>query len=575
MVRLRERRTTYSHWRLSVVTFACLLVFAALLGGATWRGSFQGEKYVSEADRRYIEKVPLNGERGVIWDRNGRILAASAVVYSAYMNPTLYRRWEAKQDAAVVLQIEQSLQEKLGIAPAEFVEKKHRKNGFAYLQHNLLPSQKSRVAALGLPHVNFEKRYRRFYPAAQEAAHVIGFIDHSGIGREGIEGLAEGQLAATPGYKRVLKTTSGQELELFATEPALDGTDLALTIDTRLQYFASLAMSRIVEHHDAVSASMVLMNVRTGEILVMASVPTYNPNSGTDDPAKRRNRVVQDSFEPGSTVKPLLAAIAIEHGVVQPDTVLKTAQPIVYRGKTFTDKKIKADINLSETIMRSSNKGAVRVAELLPDEIMWQGFADFGIGKRLLNWPGENRGVLHDWEKWRPVEKATMAYGYFVSSNLLQLARAYAALGNDGLMPTPTIILGTPRISPQPVVSRTTAAQVMQMMENVVSTHGTAPKANINGYRVAGKTGTSHKRKTATKGYDTEVYRSLFVGLAPASKPEFVAAVMVDEPRKNGYYGGTVAAPIFAEVVGHALKLYAIKPDRLEPELPSAVALAN
>lgn len=583
MVRLRERRTTRSQWRQRLITFVCLSVFGALLGGTTWRGSFQGARLISEADRRYVETVPLNGERGVVWDRNGRLLAASAVVYSAYINPTLYQRWALKQDQIELAQHEQLLQERLGIEPSRLREILARDSGFAYLVHDLMPGQRSRINSLKLPHLGMEKRYRRFYPAAQEAAHVVGFIDHAGVGQEGIERFSEQHLAPRSGQMRVLRTNGGEVLELFESVPATNGQDLAVTIDTRLQYFASVAMSRIVEYHDANSASIVMLDIRTGDILVMANVPTYNPNSGTNDPDQRRNRVVQDSFEPGSTVKPLLAAIAIEAGVVEPNTILQTAKPIYYRGKTITDKKIKTNIDLNETIMRSSNKGAVRVAEMLSNEVMWQGFAEFGIGSHLLGWPGENPGVLHDWQKWRPVEKATMAYGYFLASNLLQLARAYAALGNDGVLPTPGLIIGESRAPARRAISAETAAKVMAMMENVVSTHGTAPKANINGYRVAGKTGTSHKRRLNVKGYDTSVFRSLFVGLAPASDPVFVAAVLVDEPRRNGYYGGTVAAPIFSEVVGHALQLYGIAPDRLSAdeqliptaEVLSAVALAR
>ena len=566
-LRLRERRATCYPWRLQAVILVCVTVFAALLAGATWRGSIQGEMLVNEANRRYIEEVPLNGERGVIWDRNGRLLAASAVVYSAYINPVLYKRWVATQDKAEVAQLEKELIERLGITNEKFNQQRNRDNGFAYLQHDLLPEKQSYVALLNVPHLGFEKRYRRYYPAAHESAHVVGFIDHKGIGQEGVEKFANQHLAPTTGRMRSLRTTDGQILELFESQPAVNGSDLTVTIDSRLQYFASLAMARMVEKHQAKSASFVMMDIRNGDILAMASVPTYNPNSGTKDPDLRRNRVIQDSFEPGSTVKPLLAAIAIEQGLVQPETVLATAKPIVYRGKTITDKKIHSDISLSETIMRSSNKGAVRVAEMISDEIMWDGFRKFGIGVHKLGWPGENTGVLHDWEKWRPVEKATMAYGYFVASNLLQLTQAYAALGNDGKSVQPRIIVQTSNNQiPTEIISADTAEQVMRMMENVVSTGGTAPRASINGYRVAGKTGTSHKRKTDVKGYQTDLYRSLFIGLAPVSNPVFVAAVLVDEPTRYGYYGGTVAAPIFSEVVGHALQLYAISPDRLQPE---------
>lgn len=569
MIRLRERQASCSDWRVGVVIFACLLAFAALLGGATWRGSFQGEMLVSESERRYNDVIPLNGERGVIWDRNGRILAASAVVYSAYINPTLYRRWAKQAGNEAAASVQERLVTDIGVTPERLEEILARGSGFAYLRHDLSPELQHRVSVLDLPHVGFEKRFRRFYPAAQEAAHVVGFTDNKGKGQEGIERYAEEWLAPQAGKMQVLRTSNGAVLELTQSQPAVDGKDLTVTIDTRLQYFAALAMSRIVAHHQATSASFILMDIHTGDILVMANVPTYNPNSGSSDVDQRRNRALQDSFEPGSVMKPILAAVAIEAGVVDTNTVLRTAKPIYYRGKTITDKKVKTNLNLSEVIMRSSNKGAVRVSELLRDEVMWEGFSRFGMGATLLGWPGENIGVLHDYRKWRPVEKATMAYGYFISGNLLQLVRAYAALGNGGLLPTPGIIVGDERAPSRRVISAQTSAKVLGMIENVVSIAGTAPKASISGYRVAGKTGTSHKRNKGVKGYDKSVYRSAFIGVAPVSNPRFVAGVVVDEPRRNGYYGGTVAAPIFAEVVGHALQLYSVLPDRL-PERKEA-----
>ena len=563
MIRMLERPTTCAAWRVNLVIGCCVVAFLILLGGALWRGAVQGEMLVEQSDRRYIDSISLQGERGVIWDRNGRPLAISAVVYSAFINPVLFERWGRSKGsearAAAVAEIVRTVQ----IDSDKLNQILARKSGFAYLRHSILPEEMESISRLRLPHLRFERRYRRFYPAAQEAAHVTGFTDHAGKGQAGIEGAAHGLLAPQEGELLVLRTASGEVLEQFKEVPAVNGRDVVLTIDARLQYYASIALSRAVDKHEATSGALILMDTTNGDILAMANVPTYNPNSGSSSTVERRNRAIQDLFEPGSTIKPLLAAIALEHGLVYPETVLKTAKPLRYGRYTVKDKKITTDLTLGEVLMRSSNVGAVRIAERLEDQQMWQGYRSLGLAPQvLLGLPGETSGVLRDYKSWREVEKATMAYGYGLSVNLLQLTRAYAALGNHGLMPRPALVRGAPTGLPEQVLSATSANSIIRLLENVVSNKGTAPKASISGYRVAGKTGTTHKRREGAKGYDQSRYQSVFVGLAPASNPRFVCAVIIDEPTQKGYYGGTVAAPVFAELVGHALRMYAIAPDR-------------
>lgn len=562
MIKLRERRSACEPWRVRLVVAGCLLAFASLLGGASWRTQMQGDMLVSESESRYIDRVTLNGERGVIWDRNGRPLAMSSVVYSASVNPILYRRWAAKAGSERSEKAAALMGESLGVGRERMDEVLGRDDGFAYLRHNMSKERMLGVAGLGLPHLSFEKRYRRFYPSAQEAAHVTGFIDREGIGRAGVEAAFDGTLAPVAGEGHVLRTTAGDVLELLCKTPAEDGEQVVLTIDSRLQYFASVALSWTLDRHEAETASLVLMDVRTGDILALANVPTFNPNSIGGEVSVRRNRAVQDLIEPGSTMKPILAAVAIERGAVEPGTVLKTARPIRFGKYTVRDKKIDTDLTVAEVIMRSSNVGAVRISELLEDAAMWEGYSSFGFGGgELLGLPGEQAGLLRAHESWRPVEKATMTYGYGLSANLLQVTRAYAALGNGGMLPSPGLMHGEERPAPVRAVSAGTARTLIGMLENVVSTKGTAPKAAIPGYRVAGKTGTTNRRLEGAKGYDSEAYQSLFVGMAPASAPRFVCAVLVDNPKANGYYGGTVAAPVFSRVMELALLMYGVPPD--------------
>lgn len=576
MIKLRERQVRCVPWRIRLVLVFCLGAFALLLSGAAWRSAMQGEMLVSESMSRYLERINLAGERGVIWDRNGRPLAMSSVVFSAHLNPILLRRWMGGKEELRVEQVKSDYVDALGLERARFDEVLARDKGFAYLRHDMTPEQVERIKRRKIPYLRFEKRYRRFYMSAQEAAHVVGFINASGQGVAGLEGLHQSHLTPVGGESLVLRTTGGQVLEVYSNRPAVDGSGLVLTLDSRLQYFASVALERQLEHHQAKSGSLILMDVTSGDILAMVNAPSFNPNNIEGAISQRRNRALQDIFEPGSTMKPLLSAIALEEGLILPGTVLATAKPLRFGRYTVKDKKIDTDLTVAEVLMRSSNVGAVRIAELLADENMWDGYRAFGIGDdHQLGVPGETTGRLRDHATWRPVEKATMAYGYGLSTNLLQLARAYAALGNEGMIPTPGIVLDEMRPAATRTVSSATARAVLAMLENVVSSSGTAPKAAINGYRVAGKTGTTHKRAVAGKGYDTKSYQSVFVGLAPASSPRFVAAVIVDEPRKNGYYGGTVAAPVFAQVMGHALHMYGVPTDAWLERYPEAGAGAG
>ena len=564
MIQLRQ--TACSQLRVRFVLGCCLLAFALLLAGAVWRTFVQSDLLESEAVKRYLGKVDLHGERGRLLDRNGRPLAASGLTYSAHVNPRLFRRWLEGQEEGQRQQIIEQLAGRLQIEAGSLREKLHRDSGFAYLRKGISPERRDRLQsamrARGIVHVGFEQYHERYYPSAHEAAHLIGFIDHRQIGREGLEALLDDRLAPQPGFSRYIKSQDGQAVEIIDRRPPVDGSDVWLTIDARLQYLASAALADIIERHDADSASLVMLDARTGEVLAMANAPSYNPNMRTGNPAARRNRVVQDTFEPGSTMKPVIAALAIDAGLVDPDTVLETSKPLVVGRRAIKDEKIDSDITVQEMIMRSSNNGAGRIAQMLDDEQMWQGYRQFGFGgPQILALPGETPGLLHHHSQWKPIDKVSMSWGYAVSTNLLQLARAYAIFAGAGRMVAPRLLADEQAPAPVRIVSPHAAAAVVRMLETVTSDRGTAPRARISGYRVAGKTGTARKHSQDNSDYSKKIYQSLFVGLAPASDPRFVCAVFVDTPRRNGYYGGTVAAPVFARIVEHALRLYSVPPD--------------
>ncbi len=566
---MQKRRIHSDSWRVQAILVLCILAFACLFGGGVYRVEVDSAKLETEGLKRYLGKDALYGGRGSLLDRNGRPVAASGLTYDAHINPRLFRAWERGEDEDDVAGMRALLAFEFGIQPQKLAAILERDSGFVYLQKRLAPQRIEQLRALRLPHVGYDEYWERYYPSAHETAHLVGYTslgdDLRQVGKEGVEAMLEPALAPRDGYVRFLRTGKGRRVEILEEIQASDGADIGLTIDTRLQYFASAALANIVERHDADSASLILMDVRTGEILTMANVPTFNNNTREGPSASRRNRSVTDMFAPGSTMKPIVAALAIEQGLVNPSTMLSLSEPLRIGKKSFDDPKMPDDITVQEMIMRSSNEGVVRVVQMLEDKTMWEGLHSFGFGSgKMLGLKGEAGGVLHHYAKWKPIEKATLGYGYNISANLLQLARAYAALGNRGFLPQPHLVSGTGPYPQRPIISAGTARAAMAMLETVVaSDKGTARRARIPGYRVAGKTGTVLRRKPEGKGYETDKYQSIFVGVAPASNPRFVSAVFVDNPKRDGYYGGLVAAPIFSRVMGHALRLYAVLPDQL------------
>jgi cell division protein FtsI (penicillin-binding protein 3) len=425
---------------------------------------------------------------------------------------------------------------------------------FVYLKRQLPPDQVEKVVGLNIPGIMLQREYRRYYPAGEEAAQTLGFTGQDDNGQEGLELALQERLAGIPGSQRVIKDRRGHIVEdagsLHISKP---GSDIALSLDSNVQHLAYRELKDAVVQHRAKSGSIVVLDARSGEVLALANYPGYNPNSRNNVSNKiMRNRAVTDLFEPGSTMKPFSVATAIETGKVHPNTLINTENGVLtVNNRKIHDQHPAAMMTISQIIQRSSNIGAAKVALSLKPEVLWQGLLDSGFGTQTgSNFPGEAEGKLRDPKTWRPIEQATISYGHGISVSLLQLARAYTIFANNGeLKPVSLLKLDGP-VAGKKVFSEHTTRALINMLESVTHPGGTAPLAQVSGYRVAGKTGTSHKLED---GRYVNRYIASFVGFAPVSNPRLVVAVMIDEPDNEEYFGGLVAAPVFSKVTGAAL----------------------
>jgi cell division protein FtsI (penicillin-binding protein 3) len=417
---------------------------------------------------------------------------------------------------------------------------------------------------VGVPGVYLQREYKRYYPAGDVTAHLVGFTGLDDTGQEGFELAMNSALSGKEGSRRVIKDRSGHIIEdLQAVKVPQDGHDVVLSIDRRIQYLAYRELAKAVELHKAVAGAAIVLDAKTGEVLAMVNVPTYNPNNPINIKGKTRNRAIIDMFEPGSTMKPVTVAAGLESGQYQPDTKINTAPGTLKIGPaTIHDSHAHGILTVAEVIQKSSNVGASKIALTLDKKYMWDTFNQLGFGaKTHIGFPGEAAGQVRNYKTWRPIEQATMSFGNGISVTLLQLARAYTAFANDGeLKPVSLLKLQDTPVGTQ-VFSAKTANEMKAMLEMVVLPGGTALKAQILGYRVAGKTGTTHK--LGAHGYEKDKYVGSFVGMAPASNPRLIMAIMIDEPNTAGdqYYGGVVAAPVFSAVMADALRMLAIPQD--------------
>ncbi len=540
-----------------VMTFF-VLAASSLLARAVHLQVLNKDFLNQQADSRHLRTEKISAHRGSITDRNGEPLAISTPVDSVWANPKeLAAAVDRVPELAKALKLDSQL---LMRRITQSMDKE-----FLYLRRHLSPEQAQQVMALKLPGVNVLREYRRYYPSGEVAGHLVGFTSVDDDGQEGLELEFNHWLSGESGAKRVLKDRLGRAVEnVESIRPAHNGRDLRASIDVRLQYLAYRALKSAIQQHKAESGSIVLIDVQTGEVLAMVNQPTYNPNDRAQYSAERyRNRAITDIFEPGSSIKPLVLAAALESGRYRPSSTVDTSPGFVVVGpKKIEDTNNLGRISLTTVLSRSSNVGVTKIAMSLEPDQLWSTMTQFGLGSLTASgFPGESAGLLTHYNHWQEISQATLAYGYGVSVTPLQMAQAYAALGNDGMMhPVSLVALDKPNDGER-ILSSETSQAIRRMMEEVVRPGGTGTKASIAGYRVAGKTGTAWK--FAAGGYSHDKYLSIFAGLAPASNPRLAAVVIIDEPTGNLYYGSDVAAPVFADVIAESLRLLAVPPDAL------------
>lgn len=550
-------------WRARAV-LAIFGVFAVVLCARAFELQVLDREFlVEEGAKRHLRTIEVPAGRGAIRDRRGEPLALSAPTESVWAVPSavldapggiapLARRLD--RDAA-------GLRRRLS---------EYRDRQFLYLRRQLSPAQAHRVMELEVPGVFLQREYRRYYPAGEAAAQLVGLTDIDGRGQEGLELALDEALHGEAGSRRVIKDRVGRVVEdLAGFTPPRAGEDIRLTVDLRLQYLAYRELKAAVAQHGAEAGVVVMLDPATGEVLAMASYPSFNPNSRTSIPTGGlRNRAVTDIFEPGSTIKPLLVARALGSGAYSTDSVIDTEGGDFRVGRLkVSDFRDYGDVDLAGLLTKSSNVGAAKIGLDLGAETVWDAYRDFGLGGMTgIRFPGERYGVLRDFYQWGEIATATAAYGYGVSVTALQLARAYAALADNGRLHDLRLVMEGSASSAAATEGRAVGAgaarTVRGLLRGVVTSEGTGSRAAIPGYHVAGKTGTV--RKVDTDGYAIDRHQALFVGMAPAEAPRLVTLVMIDEPKSDAYYGGLVAAPVFARIMRDALRMLRVPPD--DPE---------
>lgn len=540
-------------WRRRLLLVLVLLCFGVLIGRAVLLQGVRHSFYQKEGDARTTREMKLYAHRGRIVDRNGEPLAISSPVESILANPA-----DAQVNKVQVAQLAKLLKMK----ESEISTKLAKQNrDFVYLKRRISPELANHIMALHIPGVNMQREYKRFYPAGEVAAHLVGYTGSDEKGLEGFELQYQNWLSGKSGSRHVIKDRQGHIVDdLEAVKLPQDGRDLVVSIDRKVQYLAYRELAKAVEENNAKAGAAVVLNAKTGEILAMANYPAYNPNNPSKDVTKSRNRAIVDQFEPGSTMKPMTISAALETGKYTPETKIETAGGTYKIGPaTVHDSHPNGLLSVAQVIQKSSNVGSAKIALSLEPKYMWGVFNQLGFGTIThVNFPGEAAGKLRNYKTWRPIEQATISFGNGISVTLLQLARAYTVFANDGELRPVTLLKSKDIAVGQQVFSKATALSVRDMLETVVQAGGTAPKAQVMGYRVAGKTGTAHK--PGIGGYQDK-YIASFVGMAPASNPKLIVAVMIDEPSNGQYYGGIVAAPVFSAVMGATLRMMGVPQD--------------
>jgi cell division protein FtsI (penicillin-binding protein 3) len=547
--------------------FLCMgLAAVALVWRAVCLQVLDTEFLQSQADARHLRVVSLPAHRGKILDRNGEPLAISTPVESVWVNPqALGGEQQRLPELTKLLSLDYDKVQRLLASRAD--------REFIYLRRHISPGLASQVAALKIPGVYLQREYRRYYPGGEVAAHILGFTNIDDSGQEGIELAYEEWLDGEPGAKRVVKDGNHKIIEdVESIRRPRPGKNLVLSIDRRIQYLAYRELKAVMKEHKARSASAVVLDVKNGEVIAMVNQPSFNPNNRQQlRSSSMRNRAVTDVFEPGSTMKPFIVASALESGRYQPETPVATSPGWLRVGvNTVRDVHDYGQLDVSGVIRKSSNVGISKIALSLPAEEIWTLLTELGFGAQTFSgFPGEASGLLSYHGDWNAIETATLAYGYGVSVTPLQLAQAYAVLATGGIKRSVAFLRDSEVTEERRIMPAVIAQQVRNMLEQAAGPNGTAPLAQVPGYRVAGKTGTV--KKSSAGGYSSNKYLAVFAGMAPASDPRFVMVVMVDEPANGKYYGGQVAAPVFSKVMVGALRLMAVPPDDV-PLLQTRVA---
>jgi cell division protein FtsI (penicillin-binding protein 3) len=548
-------RVSFPTWRARLVLLVFGLAFLVLLGRAVYLQSVNREFLQEQGGKRFERTVPLPATRGKIVDRQGVVLAASIPARAVWAIPEDTKAATAKQWA--------KLSELLDI-PESTIKASLADDSktFVYLRRQLSLSLVEQVAALRMPGVHSLPETRRFYPEGEVAGTVVGFTNLDDLGQEGIELTYNDRLSGKPGSRRVIKDRLGQVIEdVRAVNLPVNGQEIALSIDTRIQYLVYRTLAEAVQFNEAQSASGVVVDVQTGEILALVNYPTFDPNDrSTLRGTNLRNRVLTDTFEPGSILKPFTMGLAMELGRINNNTKIDTGRgEVIFHGERIRDVSKNGVLDPMGIMVKSSNIGMAKISQRLEAKEMWTQFTALGFGQPpVIGFPGAAAGRLRPWERWRPIEQATMAYGYGLSTSLLQVAKAYTAFARNGDMVNLTLIKRKDQPATMPVYDAAVAQTIRNMLEASAGPEG-AKLAQVQGYRVAGKSGTA--RKIINREYSQTYYRSSFVGFGPVSNPRIVVAVSIDEPMAGHYYGGRVAAPVFATVVGRTLRMMGVEPD--------------
>lgn len=558
-------------WRSKFLVFLVFLAFAGLAARALWIQGPGNAFYRKQGASRFERTLELPASRGKILDRDGLVLATTLPVRAIWAIPE-----DVPEDLPAAKRA--ALASLLDIDPKELRGKLARNSSFVYIKRQVPIDVADKVASLDIPGLYARKEYKRFYPEGEITAHLVGFTNVEDEGQEGVELSQQKGLIGTPGSRRVIKDRMGHVVQDVDEEAVpRDGKDISLSIDSKIQYITFNELKNAVVSNKAAAGAAMVVDAQTGEVLALANYPTYNPNDRTHLTGEQlRNRVFTDTFEPGSIMKPFTISLALDLHRVTPTTIVNTS-PGRYTldGAQITDDSNFGTLNVAGVIQKSSNVGTSKIAMQLRPEEMWDMYTSVGIGVAPnVGFPGAVSGRLRPWKSWRRIEQATMSYGYGLSVSLFQLAHAYTVFTNNGrLLPLSIYKLDAPPAQGPQVFEPQTVAEVRKMLETVVAPGGTAPQAQVPGYRVGGKTGTAYKH--FGRGYDKSRYRASFVGIAPMSNPRIIVAVSVDDPRGGKHFGGQVSGPVFSSIAGEILRAMNVAPDNQVKQTVAAAAASD